>query len=74
MTRSDPSRDLPQGFTEAEWEQALKSGRATEVDRPAPRRGPKVLRPLSACAWFLRLWLRPQPGQPGHGQERCDDG
>lgn len=46
--------DVPPGFSKAEWDEAVRSGRAIEVNRsPAPRR----LLPgwLTSSARFVRL-------------------
>jgi hypothetical protein len=52
---------IPPGFSSEEWAQAVASGRAIAVDRPATRRPSRALRPVAAGWWFLGLALRVLP-------------
>ena len=76
MTDGRSAPVQPPGFTATEWDQAVRSGRAIEIDVPPRRVVPAVLRPFAALAWFLGLWLRStgQLNDPAHSvSEGCQE-
>jgi hypothetical protein len=58
MPDRQTNSDQPPGFSAAEWDRALTSGRAIAVDRPPRRPRSAMLGPFAAVTWFVRLWLR----------------